>query len=140
VPLATLARACELAQPGETVVLRGGIYRETLRPRTSGLTFRAMKGETVVISGADLIDNWRHEADGSWSASLASEPRRLLRDGQPWCGFRYDQASRRIVIGQGDPRLHVFETVVRKQGIDLGGVKDVKIEGITTTNTAGNAG
>ncbi|MGC8643163.1 MAG: DUF1565 domain-containing protein [Isosphaeraceae bacterium] len=140
VPLATLARACELAQPGETVVVRGGIYRETLRPRTSGLTFRAMKGETVVISGADLIDNWRHEADGSWSASLASEPRRLLRDGQPWSGFRYDQASRRIVIGRGDPRLHVLETVVRRQGIDLGGVKDVKIEGITTTNTAGNAG
>jgi hypothetical protein len=31
VPLATLAKACELAKSGETIVLRGGVYRETLR-------------------------------------------------------------------------------------------------------------
>ena len=35
----------------------------------------------------------------------------------------------------GDPRLHVFETVVREQGINLAGKKDVKIEGITVVNT-----
>jgi hypothetical protein len=31
----------------------------------------------------------------------------------------------------GDPRLHVFETVLRDQGIALAGKKDVKIEEIT---------
>ena len=35
----------------------------------------------------------------------------------------------------GDPRLHLFETVVREQGIDFGVHKDVVVEGITVSNT-----
>ena len=38
VPLATLAKAMEVAQAGETVVLRGGVYSETLEPGTDGVT------------------------------------------------------------------------------------------------------
>jgi hypothetical protein len=134
VPLASLARACAVATRGETIVLRGGVYRETLRPR-SGVTVRAMEGETVKISGADLIEGWRREADGSWSAALSSAPTRVLRDGLPFDEFTYDSSSRRIAVKDGDPRLHQFETVVREQAIDLGGEKDVKVEGITTANT-----
>ena len=33
VPLASLAKAWRWREPGETIVLRGGVYRETLRPR-----------------------------------------------------------------------------------------------------------
>jgi hypothetical protein len=122
------------AEPGETMVLRGGVYRETLRPRSDGVTVRAMQGERVTISGADLIEGWKREADGTWSAPLLSKPKKVLREGQPWGEFTYDQAARRIVVKSGDPRLHLFETVVREQGIDLGGKKDVKVEGITITN------
>jgi len=35
----------------------------------------------------------------------------------------------------GDPRLHVFETVLREQGIDLVGKKDAKIKEITVVDT-----
>lgn len=129
VPLASLARACAVAESGETIVLGGGVYRETLRPRS------AVKGEKVTISGADLIEGWKRGADGSWSAPLPGEPKTLLRDGQPWGPFTYDRAARRIVVNGGDPRLHLFETVVRKQGIDLGDRKDVKLEGIIVANT-----
>jgi hypothetical protein len=135
VPLASLTKACALAQTGETVILRGGVYRETLRPKRDGVTFRAMKGEKVIISGADVIEGWRRDSGGNWSAPLLSEPRRILRDGQPWKEFRYDEVSRRITVNCGDPRLHLFETLVREQGIDLGGKLGVKIEGITVTNT-----
>ena len=38
----------------------------------------------------------------------------------------------------GDPRLHVIETVVREQGIDLDGKQDVKVDGITVVNTLTN--
>ena len=103
VPLASLAKACAVAQPGETIVLRGGVYRETLRPRYDGVTVRAMKGERVSISGADVVEGWRREADGSWSAGLPSQPRQLLRDGQPWNDFKYDQLTRRIVVRGGNP-------------------------------------
>jgi len=136
VPLASLAKACAIAQPGETIVLRGGVYREVLAPKNDGVTVRAMKGEKVTISGADLIPGWQREADGSWWAALAAEPKKVLRDGRPSSEFSYDKAARRIMVkAGGDPRLHLFETVVREQGIDLAGRKDVNIEGITVVDT-----
>ena len=91
VPLASLSKACAIAQPGETILLRGGIYRDVLAPKNDGVTVRAMQGETVTISGADLIEGWKRQADGSWSAPLAAEPKKLLRDGRPWNEFRYDK-------------------------------------------------
>jgi hypothetical protein len=43
---------------------------------------------------------------------------------------------RRIrVKAGGDPRLRIFETVLREQGIALAGRKDVKIEEITVVDT-----
>jgi hypothetical protein len=136
VPLASLAKACAIAQPGETIVLRGGVYREVLAPRNDGVTIRTMKGEKVTISGADLIEGWKREADGSWSAPLAAEPKKVLRDGQLWSQFSYDKAAKRIVVKSGgDPRLHLFETLVREQGIALAGKKNVKIEEITVVDT-----
>ena len=72
-----VAKACELARAGETVLLRGGIYRETLRPRRDGVIIRAMPGETVIISGADAIEGWGRNSDGSWSAPLRREPSKL---------------------------------------------------------------
>ncbi len=139
VPLASLAKACAVAEPGETIVLRGGTYRETLRPQRDGVTVRAMKGELVTISGANLIEGWKREPDGSWSAPLLSQPKKVLRDGQPWGEFTYDPAARQIAVKGGDPRLHVFETLVREQGIDLRGRKNVKPEAITVTNTLTDA-
>lgn len=135
VPLASLARACSVAGPGETILLRAGLYRETLRPRTTGVAISAVKGDPVVISGADLVEGWRREAGGRWSAPLPAPPKKILRDGQPWDGFTYDEAARRIIVKNGDPRLHVMETLVRERGIDLDGAQGLKIEGITVTNT-----
>jgi len=136
VPLASLAKACAIAQPGETIVLRSGVYREVLAPKNDGVTIRAMQGEKVTISGADLIGGWKREADGNWSATLVTEPKKLLRDARLWSEFIYDKTARRITVESGgDPRLHVFETVVREQGIDLIGRKDVNIEAITVVDT-----
>jgi hypothetical protein len=136
VPLASLAKACALAQAGEIIVLRGGVYRETLAPQNDGVTVRAMPGEKVTISGADVIENWRREADGKWSAALANEPKRVLFDGYPWSNFIYDQAAKRILAKvAGDPRLHVVESVVRQHGINIPANKQVKVEGITVVDT-----
>lgn len=136
VPLTSLAKACEIARPGETIVLRGGVYREVLAPKNDGVTVRVLEGEKAAISGADLIEGWQRQADGSWSAPLAAGPRRILRDGRPWSEFRYDEAARRIVVNAGgDPRLHVFETVVRERGIDLAGRENTKIDGIAVVDT-----
>lgn len=134
VPLASLAKACAVAEPGEAILLRGGVYREVLRPRNDGVTVRAMTGERALISGADLIEGWRRLADGTWSAPLPTKPGKVLRDGQSWAEFTYDPAARRIVVKGGDPRLHLWETVVRDQALDLDRKQDVKLEGIVVVN------
>ena len=124
VPLASLSRACEIAQSGDTIIMRGGVYRDILSPKNSGVAFRAHKGEKVTISGADLIEGWKRELDGTWSAPLAAKPKKLLRDGRPWSQFSYDRAAGQIIVTSGgDPRLHVFETVLRGKGFNLGGKK-----------------
>jgi hypothetical protein len=139
VPLATASKACAIAQEGETILLRGGVYRETLRPASDGVTIRAMKDEKVTISGADVVEGWKREGSG-WSAPLAAAPTKLLRDGQPWSEFTYDDTAKRIALkAGGDPRLYLFETVVRNSGINLEGRKDVKIEGITVVDALGEA-
>ncbi|MEW5940812.1 MAG: hypothetical protein AB1750_14175 [Chloroflexota bacterium] len=136
VPLASLAKACDMAQSGETIILREGVYREVLAPKNDGVTFRAMDGEKAAISGADLVEGWKHEADGSWSAALAAEPKKLLRDGRSWSEFNYDSATRRIIVKSGgDPRLHVFETIMRERGIDLTSMNHIKIEKINVLDT-----
>jgi hypothetical protein len=141
-PYKTAARALAVAESGETVILRGGVYRETLKPPRDGVTIRAMKGEKVIVSGADLIEGWKRK-DKGWAAPLAGMPTKVLRDGQPWkdaevTSYPSPAAVNRIILPSGDdPRLHVFEGVVRQNGIDLSGRKDVKVEGIEVANTLG---
>lgn len=59
-PLATIQRAADLAEPGDTVYLRAGTYRESVRPARSGtrekaITYASYPGERAVISGADPV-------------------------------------------------------------------------------------
>lgn len=139
VPFATLAGACAVARSGETILVQTGIHRETLRPGADDVRIAAAPGATVRLSGADLVEGWRREAGGAWSAPLAAKPRRLLRDGQSWTKFRYDAANRRLWIEGFDPRLHELETVTRRRGIDLSDRKRVRIEGIEVVNTLGGS-
>ena len=66
-PFKTISKAASLAKAGDTVLVRAGIYRESITPTSSGssgapITFAPYNNEVVTISGADLINN------GSWTA------------------------------------------------------------------------
>jgi hypothetical protein len=135
VPFATLKHACEVAGPGETILLRGGVHRGVLAPKQDNVTVRVMEGETAIVSGADLITGWQKDAAG-WSAPLDAASRKVLKDGVPFTGLTFDQQARRIAVaGAEDPRLHVFETVAREHAVDLNGRKGVKVAGIGVTDT-----
>ncbi len=59
-PWRTLAKAGDTAQAGDTVIIRGGVYREILAPKNSGtaaspIVFRAADGENVVISALEDV-------------------------------------------------------------------------------------
>ena len=85
--------------------------------------------QTFAVNGAIALDLlFEHNICFDWGQGAMVES-------QPWGEFTYAPAAQRIVMKSGDPRLHLFETIVREQGIDLGDKQDVKVEGITVTNT-----
>ena len=112
-PWRTIQCAADIASPGDIVTIRGGTYREWVKPANAGragapIVYRAAKGEKVVVTGADPVRGWTKRADGLWEAHVAYdtfgglnpftdfiagrwfEPRgekhfrtRLLQDGKP---------------------------------------------------------
>ena len=61
-PFATLGKGTAVAVAGDTVLIRAGVYKETLRPQNSGtagnpLTFKAYPGETATICETPGIAN-----------------------------------------------------------------------------------
>ncbi len=62
-PLKTINRAAQLVQPGDTVIVKAGVYREHVRLTRSGkpgapITFVAEPLHSVIITGADPITGW----------------------------------------------------------------------------------
>jgi hypothetical protein len=86
-PLRTISRAAELAQPGDTVLVHAGEYREWVRPRRGGLsgarriTYQAAAGEHVVIKGSERVTGWVREPGGVWRASV---PNAVFGDWNPF--------------------------------------------------------
>src|SRR5689334_11286685 len=74
-PFRTIQRAADLAQAGDTVLIRGGTYRETVAPAQSGslgapITFAAYNGEQVVVSGADPVSGWTSAGGSIYTAAV----------------------------------------------------------------------
>lgn len=92
-PFRTVQRGADAAQPGDTVWIREGVYRETVIAPRNGtsaapIVFRAAAGAAPVISGADPVGGWTQQ-NGRWRASLAgtwftsaiNQSLQVLRDG-----------------------------------------------------------
>jgi hypothetical protein len=75
-PFRTINRAAELAQPGDTVVVHAGEYREWVQPRRGGLsdrrriTYTAAPGEHVVIKGSEPVTGWTRVEGDVWTVAL----------------------------------------------------------------------
>ena len=62
-PFRTIQHAASTTRPGDTVMIRGGVYHETISPPVSGtqaapITFEAYSNESVTIDGADPVTGW----------------------------------------------------------------------------------
>jgi len=78
-PFKTISRAAELLQAGQRVIVKAGVYRETIRPKHGGndnasmIHYMAAPGETVVIKGSEIFSNkWTNESDTLWSANISN--------------------------------------------------------------------
>ena len=75
-PLKTIQAAADRAQPGDTVLVRAGIYREQVVPPRGGtspdrpITYHAAPGENVSIRGSERVTDWRHQGNGVWMVEL----------------------------------------------------------------------
>jgi alpha-N-arabinofuranosidase len=74
--LKTVSAAAERAQPGDTVTVHEGIYRERVNPPRGGtgvnarITYQAAAGETVVIKGSEPVSGWEHVSGDTWKVVL----------------------------------------------------------------------
>lgn len=57
-PLRTLGAAIDRAEPGATIVLREGVYRETVGMVGKRVTIRAHPGERVWFRGSTPVEDW----------------------------------------------------------------------------------
>jgi hypothetical protein len=75
-PLRTIQSAADLAQPGDTVTVHAGVYRERVNPPRGGesdarrIVYQAAPGEKVVITGSEEVKKWEKVRDGVWKATL----------------------------------------------------------------------
>ena len=118
----TIQEAVNIVQPGQTVEVYSGIYREEVRIPNGGtdeqhrVTLKAHEGDTVIVTGSDPVDSskwkkdsatgiWKLEIENSffgsynpfaeyWQAKIASVPSTKGGKTAPVCGGIYvDGAS-----------------------------------------------
>ena len=86
-PYLTIGKAAEAAQPGDTVTVHRGTYREWVKPPRGGrnessrITYRAAAGEEVLIKGSERITSWVDQGGGVWMVQL---PQRFFGDYNPY--------------------------------------------------------
>ena len=75
-PYLTIGKSAEEAQPGDTVVVHAGTYREWVKPRRGGrdesrrIVYRAAAGEDVLVKGSEQIASWVNQGGGVWIVQL----------------------------------------------------------------------
>jgi parallel beta-helix repeat protein len=77
-PWHTIQHAADALKPGDTAIIRGGAYRETITLRTSGtpqsrISICAAEGEQVIITGADALR-------GGWGKLAGEDSPIYVRD------------------------------------------------------------
>jgi hypothetical protein len=75
-PLRTIQRAADLAQPGDTITVHAGTYRERVNPPRGGesdtkrIVYQGSPGEKVEIKGSEAVKNWVKVQDDVWKTTL----------------------------------------------------------------------
>ena len=75
-PLRLISQAAAIAQPGDTVIVHGGEYREWVQPKRGGLsdlrriTYTAAAGERVVIKGSEQVTGWDRAGGDVWTVAV----------------------------------------------------------------------
>ncbi|GHV28943.1 hypothetical protein AGMMS4952_13800 [Spirochaetia bacterium] len=109
-PFKSISKAAELARPGNTVIVRAGVYRERVAPAWGGredapIIYRAETPGRVIIKGSDVYTGTWESSGSLYAASLNgmsftddwywddANPFKVDARGRP-TGFSYNQTSK----------------------------------------------
>jgi len=92
VPFKTISRGAQAAQPGDTVLIAGGIYRELVQPAFGGtagrpIVYQAAVGQKVIIRGSDIFSpQWQvlHTDRGTPIYAGRLDPKIFRNYRMPW--------------------------------------------------------
>ena len=121
-PFATINASAQIAMPGDTIIVHGGVYREWVSPARGGtseedrIIYQAAEGETVIIAGSELVRGWVKE-DNLWRVDIKDEDIGVFKEeirhpiyvevdesGDGWGWLKYGRWAHRgdvIYRGQG---------------------------------------
>ena len=81
-PFKTITNALNIVKGGDTVIVREGVYRESIRvpggEPDKPVTLRAAEGERVILSGAIPVSGWNNYRGNIYVTVLDFRPKRLL--------------------------------------------------------------
>jgi len=86
-PFKTISVGAQIAQPGDTITVHEGVYRERVNPPRGGtshddrIVYQAALGEKVVIKGSEIIKDWQKVQDDVWKVVL---PNSLFGEFNPY--------------------------------------------------------
>ncbi|MCL4794453.1 MAG: DUF1565 domain-containing protein [Bryobacteraceae bacterium] len=75
-PFRTISAAARLAQPGDTITVQAGVYRERITPPRGGesdarrIVYRAAEGAEVVLKGSEVARGWKPYKGTVWKLTL----------------------------------------------------------------------
>ncbi len=101
--------------PGDTCIIRGGTYRETVRPTRSGqpdnpIRFVAAEGENVILDGTEPITGtWAQHSGNIYKTKVAETFEQLFVDRTMmiearWPNMRFEQLFDRSVWAKAAAR------------------------------------
>jgi alpha-N-arabinofuranosidase len=75
-PYRTISAAAQVAQPGDTITVHEGVYRERVTPPRGGesdakrIVYQAAAGEKAVIKGSEAVKGWQKVQDDTWKVVI----------------------------------------------------------------------
>ena len=96
-PFKRIGDAAQIALPGDEILVAPGMYRECISPKNGGLedariTYRSIVPLGAVITGAELVTDWKKLDNGLWSVCIdnsvfgAFNPYTTVIFGDWYCG------------------------------------------------------
>jgi len=123
-PLKTIGKGLAMAQAGDTVLVKDGVYREQVVFKAGGaegkpITLKAAPGERVQVNGADPITGWKKcapadvrgnaKAENIYWAELDWPPTAVFLDGRRQTVARWPRESKAKLLLEGGDKTTLVD-------------------------------